>query len=167
MKEAAIGIILNEKKNEVLLIKRRDVPIWVLPGGGIEEGELPETACEREVYEETGIKVTCNKKIGVWLPVNRLTSPTHVFECGFTKIPNQLSPQIESEKVQFWPIDSLPKTLFFLHKKWLDQALKNSDTPIIAHLDDITYTKAALLLIKHPIFTLRYLLSRLGCPINR
>jgi 8-oxo-dGTP pyrophosphatase MutT (NUDIX family) len=31
-----------------------DHDLWILPGGGIEAGELPEEAVVREVYEETG-----------------------------------------------------------------------------------------------------------------
>ena len=30
---------------------------WMIPGGGMEEGETPEQCCEREVEEETGLKV--------------------------------------------------------------------------------------------------------------
>ena len=42
--EIKIILILNgqsysEDRKEILLIKRRDVPVWVLPGGGIDSGE--------------------------------------------------------------------------------------------------------------------------------
>ena len=33
MTEGAFTIILNEDKNKVLVFKRRDIPIWYLPGG--------------------------------------------------------------------------------------------------------------------------------------
>lgn len=42
---------------QVLLIKRRDDPFagkWALPGGYVNEGETPEAAARRELYEETG-----------------------------------------------------------------------------------------------------------------
>ena len=31
---------------------------WLIPGGGLEEGETPETCCIREAEEETGFIVT-------------------------------------------------------------------------------------------------------------
>lgn len=48
------------KGDEILLIHRRKngEEYFVLPGGGIEDTETPEEAMEREVYEETGLKVT-------------------------------------------------------------------------------------------------------------
>ena len=52
------GIIIKDDK--ILLMHRRKngQEYFVLPGGGIEVGETPEEAVAREVYEETGLKVT-------------------------------------------------------------------------------------------------------------
>lgn len=61
MKDRAAGILIEDEK--VLLIHRtreRDGAIreyYVVPGGGIEEGETIEEATKREVKEETGIDV--------------------------------------------------------------------------------------------------------------
>ena len=47
------------KNNKLLLVKQRHEgrDIWMLPGGGIEEGETSVEAAEREVFEETGLQV--------------------------------------------------------------------------------------------------------------
>src|ERR1700722_2774036 len=81
MKKAAIGIIFSPDRQQILLVQRCDVPIWVLPGGGIEDNETPIEAVEREVYEETGIIVSADRLVGTYLPVNSLASETKVFEC--------------------------------------------------------------------------------------
>lgn len=49
----AFAIILDEQ-SRVLLCHRRDFDVWNLPGGGVENGELPTEAVIREVREETG-----------------------------------------------------------------------------------------------------------------
>ena len=42
---------------KVLLIKRRDFGVWLLPGGGIDAGESAAEAAVREAQEETGLEV--------------------------------------------------------------------------------------------------------------
>ncbi|MFA6035372.1 MAG: NUDIX hydrolase [Candidatus Micrarchaeia archaeon] len=45
-----------ERSGKYLVMKRKN-GIWEFPGGGIEKGEEPEKAAEREAREETGLKV--------------------------------------------------------------------------------------------------------------
>ena len=58
------GIVFKDNYTQVLLIKRRDVPVWVLPGGGSEEGESLAQATQRELQEETGYIVKIIRKVG-------------------------------------------------------------------------------------------------------
>ncbi len=37
-RQAVYGIVFNQTRSEVLLIKRMDIPVWVLPGGGLDPG---------------------------------------------------------------------------------------------------------------------------------
>lgn len=61
--EAAGGIV--EKGNKFLLIYRRKV--WDIPKGKLDKGETIKQCAKREVEEETGVKVTIDKKIeAVW-----------------------------------------------------------------------------------------------------
>ena len=47
------GIVRNNK-HQILLVKRRDYPLWDLPGGRLDAGETHEECVIREVREETG-----------------------------------------------------------------------------------------------------------------
>lgn len=61
--QGAFVIVINEK-NKVLLTKRKDFPIWDLPGGRLEDNESLELCAVREAREETGYIVKINRKIG-------------------------------------------------------------------------------------------------------
>ena len=81
LKPAVYGIIFSKDRETVLLIKRRDVPVWVLPGGGIDPGETPEIAVIREMKEETGYNIKILRQIAEYLPVNKLTQISFFYEC--------------------------------------------------------------------------------------
>ena len=50
--------VINPENKTILLVKHGDYDKWVQPGGHIEDEENPEETAIREVYEETGIKIT-------------------------------------------------------------------------------------------------------------
>jgi ADP-ribose pyrophosphatase YjhB (NUDIX family) len=60
------AVIFDETRQKVLLTQRTDNGRWCLPGGQMESGESAAEACEREVWEETGLKVRATRLAGVY-----------------------------------------------------------------------------------------------------
>lgn len=54
----ACAYVVNPDNRKLLLVKHKEYNKWLQPGGHIENNETPEEAAIREVYEETGIKIT-------------------------------------------------------------------------------------------------------------
>lgn len=164
MKSAAIGIIFSNDKTRVLVIQRNDVPVWVLPGGGIDLGESPEEAVIREVWEETGLRVNVCRKVGEYTPLNRLARLTYVFECQ--AIDGTLSTGAETRDIGFYLIEDLPPSFFVVHQDWLQDALRKEKDVIKKPIDRVTYFQVVKFFFQHPLLFLRFALSRLGFPIN-
>ena len=57
--------IFNEH-GRILLTRRADNGQWCLPSGGMEPGESAAEACEREVFEETGLNVRVRRLVGIY-----------------------------------------------------------------------------------------------------
>ncbi|TGK07461.1 RNA pyrophosphohydrolase [Leptospira semungkisensis] len=52
-----VGMVVFNSKGEVLVGERLNFKgSWQFPQGGIDDGEDPKTAAERELYEEVGVK---------------------------------------------------------------------------------------------------------------
>lgn len=71
--DGVVCLVINPK-NELLLIKQYRYPIhdweWNLPGGGVDPSEDPSFAVEREIEEETGLKIESINKIGQFYPLS-------------------------------------------------------------------------------------------------
>jgi putative (di)nucleoside polyphosphate hydrolase len=51
-----VGIVLANEQGQVLWARRVGQSAWQFPQGGIKEGESPEAALYRELYEEVGLR---------------------------------------------------------------------------------------------------------------
>jgi 8-oxo-dGTP pyrophosphatase MutT (NUDIX family) len=162
MGESVATILFKDDK--VLLIKRRDIPVWVLPGGGIEPGELPEVAACREMEEETGCQVEIVRKIALYNPRNRLSKITHFYEVklksGFLKTGN------ETKDLQFFSPTDLPKHLPPPYAHWIADAVANHSSILYKDVAGVSYRVLLKLLLQHPILVGRFLLTKIGIHIN-
>jgi 8-oxo-dGTP pyrophosphatase MutT (NUDIX family) len=158
MQQAAFGIVFNANRSQVLLVKRRDLPIWVLPGGGIDEGETPEKAAIREVLEETGLLCTSLRHIALYTTQGSLTSNTYLYE--LEKESGALSLSDETVDIGYFDLDALPEPFFAVHMKWIQDALLNKNEAIIKPLEGVTLKTVLKFALKHPVIFFRYLLMR-------
>jgi ADP-ribose pyrophosphatase len=70
---AAVGAVVFRGR-EVLLVRRRDPPSaghWAIPGGRIRLGESLQAAAEREVLEETGVRVRAGRPVFAFDTIER------------------------------------------------------------------------------------------------
>ena len=91
---------IYDPEARVLLIRRGRDPFrgcYALPGGFVEIGEDVETACRREVREETGLEVGELRLVGVYSAPGRDPRGHTVSVAYATLLPRALSPQHGSD----------------------------------------------------------------------
>ncbi len=163
-KSSVIAIVFNQNKDRIVALKRRDVPIWVFPGGGVESNETPKEAAIREVKEETGLSVKIVKTVGEYTPKNKLSNYTHVFECEI--VDGDLSTGDETREINFFEVKKLPHPFLHVHNYWLDDALLNLPDIIRKEISGTSYFHFAMYLITHPVLMFRYILTLIGLTFN-
>lgn len=57
-------VVIEDADKKVLLQLRADFGVWGLPGGNAEPGESLQQVIEREVFEETGLKIENARPFG-------------------------------------------------------------------------------------------------------
>ena len=151
------------KDSTILLIKRRDITVWVLPGGGIDPGETPEQAACREMEEETGCKAEIIRKIAEYTPTNKLAKFTHFYEMRL--LDEGLKTGAETLDFAYFPLDKLP-ILPPPYKHWIADAALRKPELIKKKVEGVNYWVFLKLLFQHPILVGRFLLTKLGIHIN-
>jgi len=119
----------EEGNISVLLIKRKYDPFkgkWAIPGGFVENSESLEDAVERELFEETGIKINYLEQLYTFGKPNRDPRGRVVTIAFFGLVrPNtfKIFASTDAEQVQWFNISELPK-LSFDHKEILKTAIE-------------------------------------------
>lgn len=64
-----VGACVIEREGRVLLVEESKDPVagrWNLPAGRLDEGETPVECARREAREETGLRVTPTRLVGIY-----------------------------------------------------------------------------------------------------
>ena len=118
----------KDRENKILIVKRNLKPginRWALPGGFIESGETPETACLRELEEETGIRGKIKRLIDLYIQNTRHYGPLLVigYEVGISE--NNLSLSSELKDAKFCSKEDLPVIPFLSHRKIIEKVFED------------------------------------------
>ncbi len=126
----AFAIIFNGQ-GEVLLSHRVDMDAWNLPGGGVEKGELPDTAVVREVKEETDLDVVVERLVGVYTHTNK-DELIFAFVCRVVDGRPQLSN--EADRHAYFELHQIPANTIPTQVEQVRDAIQNHPQPIFRRI---------------------------------
>ncbi|MBC7879212.1 MAG: NUDIX domain-containing protein [Anaerolineales bacterium] len=110
-------------ENKILLTQREDFETWILPSGGVEDGESLAQAAIRETKEETGLDVELIRLVGVYSRLGNM-SPVHAILFVAKPIGGEIKCQEgETIAVEWFAFDQIPSPLSAGHKKRIEDAI--------------------------------------------
>lgn len=118
--------IISDEAGRVLLCHRRDRDAWNLPGGVVEHGESPWCAVTREVLEETGLHSEVTALLGVY---SKPDKNEIVFSFLCSKVGGRSSPSEEADRIEYFPVNQLPATLFGKQRQRIHDWVANGAEP--------------------------------------
>lgn len=115
-----VAVIYEDK---ILLTQREDFETWILPSGGVEDGESIAQAAIRETKEETGLDVELTKLVGIYSRLGNM-SPVHAVLFVAKPIGGEIKCQEgETISVEWFAFDEIPSPLSAGHKKRIEDAI--------------------------------------------
>jgi 8-oxo-dGTP pyrophosphatase MutT (NUDIX family) len=109
-KRNAVAVIVNND-DKILLLKRADIKDvwmpgkWALVGGGVEKGETPLKAVEREILEETGLEI--DKFVKTFSIQRNPGSIETVFACRYEGDPTEITLNEENTNYGWYDVDEM------------------------------------------------------------
>jgi 8-oxo-dGTP pyrophosphatase MutT (NUDIX family) len=136
----AVAAAIFDNNGAILLQKRKDVNQWCLISGHVEFGETVENAILREIFEETNVKASIKRFIGVYSSPPTQTYHytdktvqyiTSYFEAQLEQTIEDDFSNEETGELKFFPPENIPEELAMMNPDWLNDALDREGTVFI------------------------------------
>ncbi|MBT2442084.1 NUDIX domain-containing protein [Streptomyces sp. ISL-36] len=129
-----VSAVVFDDRGRVLLGRRADNGLWAVIGGIVEPGEQPAACAEREVYEETAVRVEVERVVLVQTLRKPVVYPNGD-QCQFLDISFRCRAvggearvnDEESTEVGWFDVDDLPEMKRFSYFR-IEQALADEPT---------------------------------------
>jgi ADP-ribose pyrophosphatase YjhB (NUDIX family) len=123
-----VAVIQNDR---ILLTQREDLETWILPSGGVEDGESIAQAALRETREETGLEVELTDLVGIYSRLgNHFNS--HIVLFTAKQIGGEIKCQPgETIAVEWFRFDYIPKPLSIGHKRRIEDAITGKKGTVV------------------------------------
>src|SRR5512142_843046 len=111
MIELAVNVaVVHEGK--ILLTQREDFETWILPSGGVEDGESLAQGAIREAKEETGLDVELTRLVGVYSRMGGGMPDVHAVLYAAKSVGGEIRTQPhETVEIAYFSFDHLPEDL--------------------------------------------------------
>lgn len=143
--------LFNESK-QVLLVKRKDVPVWVIPGGTGEKGEPPLQTALREFTEETGSNITSKEVqlVATYIPAKLGGLHKYLFTTKRKRI-RGLKTTSESSDFGFFSVSNLPEVISLYEQRKIHEAFLSCYGSELVRKDEVFYVSEILALLSNPM----------------
>lgn len=117
--------IIIETSEGIVLIERKNEPKGLaLPGGFVDYGETLEAAAVREALEETSLHVTNLRLLGCYSDPARDPRQHNISTVFVAEASGTPAAADDAASLAVFPLNALPSTLCFDHRKILDDYLR-------------------------------------------
>jgi 8-oxo-dGTP pyrophosphatase MutT (NUDIX family) len=112
----ATSVVVTDPERGVLMLWRHrfitDSWGWEVPAGGIEAGETPAEAAEREAVEEAGWRPLGLHRVGTYAPSNGVSDQVfHVFTASGAEYVGEPTDPSESSRIDWVPLDEVRRMI--------------------------------------------------------